>query len=67
MIINHNIIPDSKKFKCGKTLATYLQHNGIPLLSMNSEDDYFFLKTDKLEKVLKNAPIWMRILKVLEL
>lgn len=45
-------------FKCGKIVHKYL-YDKIPLLSKD-EEYFYYAKTEKLESLLQEAPIWIK-------
>lgn len=51
-------------YTCGEKLGRYLNEKcGIPVLSVNADDEYIFSDNGKLQDVLKNLPFWMKIFK----
>lgn len=60
MIINKNIHPDL--FSCKRIIMEYLTFKCyIPLFSF-SGNVYYFVKNEKLEKALKNMPLYLKVL-----
>ena len=51
-----------KKHKCNKYISKYLiEKCGLPLLGSNN-GEYYFYKTDELDRCLNEMPILVRIL-----
>jgi hypothetical protein len=49
-------------FKCRKTLANYLIYDkNLPVLDVD-KNYYYFCDNDLLQEILKNAPIWIKLL-----
>lgn len=46
-------------FKCGEIVHKYL-YDKIPLLSRD-ENYFYYPKTEKLEKILEEAPFWIKV------
>lgn len=53
----------SNTYKCNKRIAQYLinQHK-IPLLSQK-DGVFYFTRTDKLQNIIDNLPLWLKIFK----
>ena len=63
MLINPETLKEN--FICGKMLGDYLQHNGVPLLSIVESDNgvkYYFRKTKMLKKAIQEAPWPIKLL-----
>jgi len=64
MITNNESMP--RKFKCKKILANYLLYQKkLPLLSVDGEY-YYFLDNESTKDILRNLPIWLRLLRWVE-
>ena len=62
VIINPEIIPNNKKYKCNKYVMRYLVYErSLPILSIDGED-YYFTDNDLLKECLEEMPIVIRIL-----
>jgi hypothetical protein len=57
-----NIWTISNKYRCGKKMANYLIYErNFPLLGISGKN-YYFADTCVLREVLKQTPIWIKIL-----
>ena len=61
-VVNPEVIDESKLYHCNGIIANFLiyeQH--MPLFGRCPKGGYYFARNEKLEKVLKNLPMWMKI------
>jgi hypothetical protein len=60
-IKNIENIPEKKVYTCNGLIASYLIYQKhMPLLS-RKEKTWYFYKTSKLEKALKEMPFWYKV------
>lgn len=59
-IVNPSFLSDTYKTK-SIIIKNYLISNKIPLLSQEG-GIFYFTKTNKLQQLLDNTPIWMKLL-----
>jgi hypothetical protein len=60
MINNVGVI--SKKYKCGGILGNYLIYvEKLPLLGIEGKW-FYFSDNEKLRKILKDLPLWLKII-----
>nr|DAG31333.1 MAG TPA: hypothetical protein [Caudoviricetes sp.] len=61
MFISNLDNKDKKYYECGKIVGNYLIKSGIPVLS-RKDGAMLFARTNKLQKVINNMPLYLRLL-----
>jgi CRISPR/Cas system-associated endonuclease Cas1 len=59
MIANIGIMTNAIHFN--HIASKYIMEHGVPVMGMD-ENGYYFAKTKLLADVLKNAPLWIKVL-----
>jgi hypothetical protein len=57
-ILNPDVIVHKKCFN--KSVSSYLESHGVPLLSIK-EGKYYYAETDLLNKAIRDAPMWVKL------
>ena len=61
-VVNANELDVSKLYHCNGLIANHLIYTShISVFGRCDKGGYYFSKTEKLEKALKNLPMWMKI------
>lgn len=61
MFISNLTNEDKRYYECGKLIGNYLIKSGVPMLSRTG-NKMVFAKTDKLQSVINNMPLYLRFL-----
>jgi len=65
MICNIEVIPNENKVFHDFPVGNWLINHGVPLLGLDAEG-YYFAKSELYFDILKNAPIWVKVLMMFE-